>query len=112
MPCAWPVTEDIKIPEHLPIAIGKANYQGDIVAVVVASSRYAARDGADAVIVDYERLPAVVDIEDAASDRVVIHDDAGTNVSYTWTLIPTRRRSSRRSRQPCTPCKSGTSSSD
>ena len=52
------------------------------------TSRYAARDGADAVIVDYESLPAVVDIEDAASDRVVIHEDAGTNKSYTWTLVP------------------------
>jgi carbon-monoxide dehydrogenase large subunit len=88
MPCAWPVTDDMKNPEHLPIAIGKANYQGDIVAVVVADSRYAARDGADAVIVDYEPLPAVVDLEDAVSDRVVIHDAAGSNASYTWTLIP------------------------
>src|SRR5262245_18252736 len=56
MPCAWAVTEDMKSPEHLPIAVGKANYQGDIVAVVVARSRYAARDGADAAIVDYEPL--------------------------------------------------------
>ncbi len=88
MPCAWGVTEDMKNPEHLPVAIGKANYQGDIVAVVVASSRYAARDAADAVIVDYESLPPAVDIEDAASDRVVIHEDLGTNKSYTWTLIP------------------------
>jgi carbon-monoxide dehydrogenase large subunit len=30
----------------------------------------------------------VVDIEDAAGDRVVIHDDLGTNRSYTWTLSP------------------------
>ncbi len=88
MPCAWPVTDDMKNPEHLPVAIGKANYQGDIVAVVVANSRYAARDGADAVAVEYESLPAVVDIEDAASDRIVIHESAGTNASYTWTLVP------------------------
>ena len=88
MPCAWAVTEDMKNPAHFPVAVDKAMYQGDIVAVVVANSRYAARDGADAVIVDYETLPAVVDIEDAASDRVVIHDDAGTNKTYTWTLVP------------------------
>ena len=30
----------------------------------------------------------MVDLEDAASDRVVIHDDLGTNRSYTWTLSP------------------------
>ena len=29
--------------------------------------------------VQYEPLPAVVDLEDALSDRVVIHDDLGTN---------------------------------
>jgi carbon-monoxide dehydrogenase large subunit len=88
MPCAWPVTDEMKNPEHLPVAVGKACYQGDIVAVVVAGSRYAARDGADAVAVEYEPLPAVVDIEDAASDRVVIHESAGTNSSYTWSLVP------------------------
>jgi len=88
MPCAWPVTEDMKNPEHFPVAIEKACYQGDIVAVVVANSRYAARDAAEAVIVEFEPLPAVVDLEDAASDRVVIHDAAGTNRSYTWSLVP------------------------
>jgi aerobic carbon-monoxide dehydrogenase large subunit len=88
MPCAWPVTEDMKAPEHHPIATGKACYVGDIVAVVVADSRYAAADAVDAVIVDYDPLPAVTDLEDAAADRVVIHDDLGTNRSYTWTLSP------------------------
>ncbi len=88
MPCAWPVTEDMKNPEHLPVAVDKACYVGDIVAVVVADSRYSARDGAEAVVVDYEPLAAVVDLEDAASDRVVIHDGLGTNKSYTWALVP------------------------
>ena len=88
MPCAWPVTDDMKAPEHYPVARGKACYTGDIVAVVVADSRYAVVDAVDAVVVDYEALPAVVDIEDAASDRVVIHDGLGTNRSYTWTLSP------------------------
>ena len=78
MPCAWPVTDDMKNPEHFPVAIDKACYVGDIVAVVVARSRYAARDGADAVVVEYESLPAVVDLEDALSDRVVIHGAIGS----------------------------------
>jgi carbon-monoxide dehydrogenase large subunit len=88
MPCAWSVTEDMKAPEHWPVALDKASYVGDIVAVVVAGSRYGAADAVDAVVVDYEPLEVVVDIEDAASDRVVIHDDLGTNRSYTWTLSP------------------------
>ncbi|MDH3753092.1 MAG: molybdopterin-dependent oxidoreductase [Acidimicrobiia bacterium] len=88
LPCAWAVTEDMKAPVHLPVAVGKANYVGDIVAIVLASSRYEAADAAEAVIVDYEPLPAVVGLEDAATDATVIHDDLGTNSSYTWELIP------------------------
>ncbi|MEY2405223.1 MAG: aerobic carbon-monoxide dehydrogenase large subunit, partial [Acidimicrobiaceae bacterium] len=88
MPCAWPVTPDMKNPEHFPVAIDEARYVGDIVAVVVAESRYSAQDGADAVVVDYDPLPAVVDLEDALSDRVLVHESLGTNSSYTWALIP------------------------
>ena len=40
------------------------------------------------MIVDYDPLSPVVDLEDAAADRVVIHDALGTNASYTWSLIP------------------------
>ncbi len=88
MPCAWPVTDDMKNPNHRPLAIDKVSYVGDGVAVVVAHSAYEARDAVCQVIVDYEPLPAVVDLDDALSDRVVIHDDLGTNTSYTWTLVP------------------------
>ncbi len=88
MPCAWAVTPDMKSPEHFPLAVDKACYVGDGVAVVVARSNTEARDAADAVIVDYEALPAVIDLEDALSDRVVIHEGLGTNKSYTWELHP------------------------
>jgi carbon-monoxide dehydrogenase large subunit len=86
MPCAWPVTADMKNPAHLPVAVNKACYVGDAVAVVLATSDTAARDALEAVVVEYEPLPAVVDLEDALSDRVVIHDELGTNRSYTWDL--------------------------
>ncbi|HWS44668.1 MAG TPA: xanthine dehydrogenase family protein molybdopterin-binding subunit [Acidimicrobiia bacterium] len=88
MPCAWPVTADMKNPPHRPVAVSEACYVGDAVAVVVANSAYEARDAAGEVVVDYEALPAVVDLEDAASDRVVVHADLGTNLSYTWELTP------------------------
>ena len=52
------------------------------VAVVVARDRYAARDAADAIVVDYESLPAVVDPEEAMTGRpVVLHGDYPTNVA-------------------------------
>src|SRR6516162_8718669 len=35
MPCAWAVTEDMRNPEHFPVAVGSVNYVGDAVAVVL-----------------------------------------------------------------------------
>jgi aerobic carbon-monoxide dehydrogenase large subunit len=86
MPCAWPVTPDMKNPPHYPVAISQANYVGDGVAVVLAESEAAAQDAIGAIDVQYEPLEAVIDLEDALSDRVVIHEDQGTNKSYTWEL--------------------------
>jgi carbon-monoxide dehydrogenase large subunit len=88
LPCAWPVTEDMRNPTHLPVATGEAKYAGDIVAVVLADSRRAAADAVDLVQVDYEPLPAVVDLAEAAEDRALVHPDLGTNVSYVWDLMP------------------------
>ncbi|MFM7686109.1 MAG: xanthine dehydrogenase family protein molybdopterin-binding subunit [Actinomycetota bacterium] len=86
MPSAWAVTADMKNPAHYPIATNKACYVGDGVACVLATSETAARDAVELIDVRYEPLPAVVDLEDALSDRVVIHEDLGTNKSYQWDL--------------------------
>ena len=88
MPCAWPVTDDMKNPAHLPLAVDKVCYVGDAVAVVVATSEYAAKDAMESVVVEYDELPAVIDLEAAASDATVIHEALGTNTSYTWELTP------------------------
>jgi aerobic carbon-monoxide dehydrogenase large subunit len=88
LPCAWPVTADMKAPPHFPLAVGKVCYVGDAVAIVLARTEYEAHDAADAVIVEYDPLPPVLDMEEAAADRVVIHHDLGTNRSYTWELAP------------------------
>ncbi|MFM8267514.1 MAG: xanthine dehydrogenase family protein molybdopterin-binding subunit [Ilumatobacteraceae bacterium] len=86
MPSAWKVTPDMKAPDHYPLAVGKACYVGDGVACVLATSEAAARDAAELVDVDYEPLEAVIDLEDALTDRVVIHEGLGTNACYTWDL--------------------------
>ena len=84
---AWPVTDDLKNAPHMPLATDKARYQGDGVAVVIGESRGAAMDGAEAVDVDYDSLPAVTDVEDALGRGApIVHDDFGTNESYTWSL--------------------------
>ena len=87
MPCAWPVTDDMKNPAHYPLAINKAVYVGDGVAVVLAETDALAHDALEAIDVEYEPLEAVTDVEDALTDRVVIHDELGTNKSYTWPLL-------------------------
>ena len=87
LPCAWPVTEDIKLATHWPLAVDKARYAGDGVAVVIAESRALAQDAAELVQVDYEPLPAVSDVEAALGDDApVLHDDLGTNHCFTWKL--------------------------
>ena len=96
MPCAWPVTDDMKNPTHYPLAVGKVCYAGDGVAAILATSETAALDAIEAVDVQYEPLDAVIDLEDALSDRVVIHEDLGTNKSYTWALKVESSRGRRR----------------
>jgi carbon-monoxide dehydrogenase large subunit len=87
LPMAWPVTDDINNPPHFPVAKDKARYQGDAVAVVVATSRAAAKDAAEAVDVDFEPLPVVVDSEAALDDGApLVHEESGTNKCYTWVL--------------------------
>jgi len=84
---AWAVTDDINNPPHFPLAKDKARYQGDGVAVVLAESRGLAADAAEAVVVDYEPLGAVTDMEAALADGApTVHDEFGTNRCYTWNL--------------------------
>jgi len=87
LPCAWPVTEDIVLPDHPPIAVEEVRYAGDPVAVVAARDRYAAADALEAIEVDYDPLPPVLDLEAAlAEDAPLVHSDKGTNRCYTWPL--------------------------
>src|SRR5919199_6071120 len=59
------VPEKKQTPDRFPIASGEAAFQGGPVAVVVAETRYQASDAAGLVVVDYEPLPAVIDLEKA-----------------------------------------------
>ncbi|MHB8449921.1 MAG: xanthine dehydrogenase family protein molybdopterin-binding subunit [Mycobacteriales bacterium] len=83
LPCAWPVTPDMVSPAHTPLAIDEVRYVGDGVAVVVARDRYAAADALEAIAVEYDQLPAVVDMEEALADGApLVHSDKGTNRCY------------------------------
>jgi aerobic carbon-monoxide dehydrogenase large subunit len=83
LPCAWPVTEDIVIPPHPPLAADEVRYVGEAVAVVIARDRYTAADAAAAVEVDYEPLEPVLDMRSALDESSPKVHDAG-NRSYEW----------------------------
>jgi aerobic carbon-monoxide dehydrogenase large subunit len=86
IPCAWVVpNSDTKTPAYPPIAIDTVRYVGNAVAIVVAEDRYAARDGADAVEVDYQPLPAVADTWKAAQPGAPqLHADVPGNICFHW----------------------------
>ena len=87
MPCAWPVTPEMKNPEHFPLAVSEACFQGDGVAVVLATTRALAKDAAELVVVDYEPLPVAVDLGEAVKDgSPTAHESLESNVSYVWKL--------------------------
>ncbi|MBU1276060.1 MAG: xanthine dehydrogenase family protein molybdopterin-binding subunit [Proteobacteria bacterium] len=75
-PCGVPIP-----PKYYSCAVDKVRYVGEPVAVVVADSRYIAEDALDLIQVDYEPLPVVMDIEEAAEpDAPVLHDNIGSNI--------------------------------
>jgi aerobic carbon-monoxide dehydrogenase large subunit len=84
LPFVWPITEDIKIPVHYPLATDKIRFAGDAVAVVLAETREQAEDAAEMVSIEASELKAVTDLREAAKDEVIVHDDLGTNVVVHW----------------------------
>ena len=73
--------------EHPPLAVERVRYAGDAVAVVVAETREAARSAAELVMVDYDELPAVVEVVEAgAPDAPRLHDAAPANQVFDWEL--------------------------
>src|SRR5579875_421005 len=79
IPCAWPVANR---PFHAVLALGKARFNGEPIAVVVARDPYLAQDAVDLIEVDYEPLDAVVDPEKALEPGApIIHEEFGTNLA-------------------------------
>jgi carbon-monoxide dehydrogenase large subunit len=84
---AMPIGTAFPSPPHHAVAVDVVRYAGEPVAVVVASDRYIARDAADAIVVDYEALPVVVNPELAMTGTpAVIHADFANNLALA--LLP------------------------
>src|SRR5689334_14889965 len=91
LPCGWLITSvdgtPMKEPPHPVLAKGKVRHVGDQVALVIADTQNQAKDAAELIEVDYEVLPAVVDIVDALKPGAPqIHDEAAGNKCYTWAI--------------------------
>lgn len=67
----------------------KVRFVGDVIAAVVAESRALAADAADAVVVDYDPLPAVISPVDAiAPDAPLLFEETGSNICFGTTFPP------------------------
>jgi aerobic carbon-monoxide dehydrogenase large subunit len=88
VPCAWLLPNaNLKIAGYPAMAIDTVRYVGDIVAVVVAETRYQAYDALDLIQVDYAPLPNVADpVGAAATGAHQIHADIAGNEAFHWTV--------------------------
>jgi carbon-monoxide dehydrogenase large subunit len=65
-----------------PLVKDKVRHAGEPIAIVIAESRYIAEDAAEDIVVDFEPLEAVTDLEKALSPQSVrVHDDLDSNLA-------------------------------
>jgi aerobic carbon-monoxide dehydrogenase large subunit len=89
LPCAWGVSNadgtPMKEPPRSAMAVDKVHCVGDAVAFVVAETLEQALVAAEAVVVDYEALPAVVGMLDAIRPGApAVFDDIPDNTCFDW----------------------------
>ncbi len=89
LPCGWLIHnkdgKPMNEPAHPVLAQGKVRHVGDQVALVVAESVSQAKDAAEMIQVDYEVLPAVINIMTAdKAGASGIHEGAPNNLCYDW----------------------------
>src|SRR3569833_2467976 len=89
--CGWAITSTDGSPMKMgawpAMAPETVRFVGQAVAVVIAESKNLARDAAEAVVVDYEELPAVADMPSALkSGAPQLHPEAPGNVVYDWSI--------------------------
>ncbi|WP_028668627.1 xanthine dehydrogenase family protein molybdopterin-binding subunit [Runella zeae] len=91
VPCGWQVNfkngDTMKEPPHPLLVKDKVRHVGDAVAMVVAESRELAQDAAEAIMIDYEVLPAVIDASKAVEEGApLVHDDVPNNICFDWEI--------------------------
>ena len=69
------------------LATDTVRFVGECIAVVLSETPETGADAAEVVSIDYEPLPVVVDMEEAATDSVVIYDEIGTNIAVDFSAL-------------------------
>ena len=96
LPCGWQVTDrhgdPMQEPPHPVLARGKVRHVGDPIAAVVAETYEQARDAAEAVEVEIEELPAVIDMKKALEEGAPkVHEELDSNLCFDWGFIEDNR---------------------
>ena len=92
LPCGWEVTDrfgqPMKEPKHPVLAHGKVRHVGDPICAVVAETLEQARDAAEAIELDLDEQPAVIDMAKALeSGSAKVHDELDDNLCYDWGFV-------------------------
>lgn len=66
------------------VAADTVRFVGDIVAVVVSTDKTSGIDAAETVIVDYDFLPVVLDMEESFRGETLLHENAESNIVLTF----------------------------
>lgn len=81
---------DMKLPQVYALATDKVHYEGEPIAAIAATSRYIAEDALAAIEVEYEELPALVDVEEAMGKNgkppAILYETWGHNIQCDWTF--------------------------
>ena len=94
-PAGWLINsrdgEPMKEPKRPVLAHGKVRHVGDAYAAVIAETDRQARDAAEAIEIDIEELPAIIDVKEALKGDNFVHDEIGTNQCFDWGWIEDNR---------------------
>jgi carbon-monoxide dehydrogenase large subunit len=77
----------LQSPRPTALAQGKVHYVGEPVVIVVAKDRHKAEDAVDAIEVEYEELPVVVDPEESLRPgATLVHEDSKNNIVFSFSV--------------------------
>ncbi|WP_339642360.1 xanthine dehydrogenase family protein molybdopterin-binding subunit [Jannaschia helgolandensis] len=96
IPCGWQITSRdgnvMQEPKHPVLAEGKVRHVGDPIAAVVAETESQARDAMEAIVVEIDELPAVMDMKKAVAEGATkVHDELDSNLCYDWGFVEENR---------------------